>query len=126
MNISNIFMSECVDIPLETFMLQFASQINLVVPPETVREYINKPPGVILPFSDVAEKLLCLHTVNEMHAAFIKLTESEKAAIISQLFLFTMEAQSHDPDTTVHVPSDPGDYIRPFLAGTLTLPNILI
>ncbi len=126
MNDSNIFMSECVEIPLKTFMLQFAFQINLIVPPETIRKYIDKPAGVILPFSDAAEKLLCFHTINEMHDAFLGLTEPEKAALVSQLSLFTMEAQAHDPDRVVRVPSEPKDYIRPFFAGILTLPSILV
>lgn len=118
MNNSNIFDSDCIQIPLETFIQQFAFQINQIIPPETMERYINEPANVILPFADIAQKILSCYTVEDMHTAFKQLTETEQASIVSRVILFTMEAHTYDSCTTVCVPEEPKNYIKPFFFGS--------
>lgn len=126
MNNSNIFDVPCEKIPLETFMMQFCFQINLIVPPEIVEKYFKRPPGVLLPLSYFTERMLNCYTVKEMHDVFMDLTETEKANIVWSLITFTTEAQAYPMDAMVYVPEDPKNYIKPYFAEMLTFSNILI
>jgi hypothetical protein len=125
---SDIFpLVDCKPITIHTFLLQFGAIINEVVPQKIIKKYIDTPIGCITTsMEEISDKLLQYYTVEDMHKAFMELSESEQHFVVSELDIMYIEFGSVPNDSLVLVPDDPKDYIKPFFAEKLNLQDLLI
>lgn len=125
---SDIFpLVDCKPITIRTFLLQFSAIINEVVPQKIIKKYIYTPLDCITTsMEEISDKLLQYYTVEDMHKAFMELSESEQHFVVSELDIMYIEFGSVPNDSLVLVPDDPKDYIKPFFAEKLNLQDLLI
>lgn len=118
---------DCTEIPVRTFLLQFAAIINQIVPPAIVKKYFDVPMNVITTsMEEIAPKLLQYYTIEDMHKAFMELSDQQQHCIVQSLEMMYIEFGTFSDNTLILVPKEPKDYIKPFFSGKLNIRDLLI
>ena len=117
----------CTEISIEVFLQRFACAINEIIPPKIVRKYIDIPFGAITTtMEDISTKLLQYYTIEDIHKAFMELSEQEKHYVVKELEIMYFEFGAFPQDSLILVPEEPKDYIKPFFAGKLNIQDLLV